>query len=103
MVSPPIGPSKAALEVSPVRRCWKNQNAKTVPTRRVAVMMRLSPIKVLQARAEARAILYFAGQFDFETAIEPLYLYAIESGINISLAREIIISAFGVFEDELTS
>ena len=103
MVSPPIGPSKAALEVSPVRRCWKNQNAKTVPTRRVAVMMRLSPIKVLQARAETRAYLYFAGQFDFETAIEPLYIYAIETGLSLSLAREIIRAAFDVFDDELVS
>ena len=61
---------------------------------------RLSSIKVLQARAEARAYLYFCGQFDFETAVEPLYVYAIENGLNISLAREIIA---GVFGDELIS
>ena len=56
---------------------------------------RLSPIKVLQARAEARAYLYFAGQFDFETAIESLYTYAIENGLSMSLAREIVEGVFG--------
>jgi hypothetical protein len=63
---------------------------------RAAVMRaRLSPIKVLQARAEARLLLHEAGQFDLEAAIEPLYLFAIEHGIAMSLAREIIAGAFG--------
>ena len=60
---------------------------------------RLSPIKVLQARAEARALLYDAGEFDLETAIEPLYLFAIEHGVSMSLAREIIGAIFRVEPD----
>ena len=60
----------------------------------------LSPIKVLQARAETRAILHQQGEFDLETALEPLFLFAIEHGIGISLTREII---RGVFGDEAAS
>ena len=55
----------------------------------------LSPIKVLQARAEARLYLYQCGQFDLEAAVEPLYIFAIESGISLSLARQIIHGVFG--------
>ena len=60
---------------------------------------RLNPIKLLQARTEARAILYDAGHFDLDTAIEPLFLFAIEAGIPISLARDIIGACFRLDPD----
>jgi hypothetical protein len=44
--------------------------------------MTVAPLLVLQARAEARALLYGASEFDLEEALEPLFLYAIDSGIT---------------------
>jgi hypothetical protein len=41
----------------------------------------VSPLLVLQARAEARALLYAACEFDLEQAIQPLMQYALDSGI----------------------
>lgn len=42
----------------------------------------VSPLLVLQARAEARAMLYAASEFDeLEAAIVPLLQYALASGI----------------------
>lgn len=41
----------------------------------------LPPMLVLQARAEARALLYGACEFDLEEAITPLMRYANDSGI----------------------
>ncbi|PWT76441.1 MAG: hypothetical protein C5B60_04130 [Chloroflexi bacterium] len=43
--------------------------------------MNLDPLRVLDERAKARAILYDTNEFDLEQALEPLYQYAIESGI----------------------
>jgi hypothetical protein len=49
----------------------------------------VSPLLVLQARAEARAILYAAGEFDgLEPAILPLLQYALASGITDEIGAE---------------
>lgn len=42
----------------------------------------VSPLLVLQARAEARAILYAACEFDIDEATAPLTRYALERGIT---------------------
>jgi hypothetical protein len=44
-------------------------------------MAKVSPLLVLQARAEARALLYRAGIFDLEEALAPLQAYARKRGI----------------------
>jgi hypothetical protein len=41
----------------------------------------VSPLLVLQARAEARALLYATCEFDLEAAVQPLLQYALASGI----------------------
>jgi len=43
--------------------------------------MTVSPFLVLQTRAEARAILYRAFEFDLEEAKAPLFGYALKAGI----------------------
>jgi hypothetical protein len=40
-----------------------------------------TPIVVLQARAEARALLYSVGEFELEQAVHPLYAFAIKRGL----------------------
>jgi len=50
-----------------------------------------SPLLVLQARAEARAILYAAGEFGEqldEPAVVPLLQYAMASGITDEIGAE---------------
>jgi hypothetical protein len=41
----------------------------------------MSPLLILQARAEARAVLYSASEFDLEQALVPLLNYAKRSRI----------------------
>jgi hypothetical protein len=41
----------------------------------------MNPLLVLQARAEARALLFGACEFDLEEAMHPLYAFAIEQGL----------------------
>jgi hypothetical protein len=41
----------------------------------------VAPLLVLQARAEARALLYATCEFDLEQAIQPLLQYALDSGV----------------------
>jgi hypothetical protein len=42
----------------------------------------IDPLFVFVARAEARAILLFAaGKFDLHAVVDPLQLYAVESGL----------------------
>jgi len=41
----------------------------------------MNPLLVLQARAQARAYLHAAGEFDIEQALDPLFRYAMASGI----------------------
>jgi len=49
----------------------------------------VSPLLVLQARAEARAILCAAGEFEqVEPAIVPLLQYAMDSGITDEIGAE---------------
>ena len=60
----------------------------------------VQPLLVLQARAEARAILYADGDYvDINDAIKPLMAYAFEAGIVDQIGAErahaIIKAAFG--------
>jgi hypothetical protein len=48
----------------------------------------MSPLLILQARAEARAALYGAGEFDLEKALAPLLSYALNSGVVEELGAE---------------
>ena len=48
----------------------------------------MSPLLVLQARAEARAMLYAGGEFDLERALAPLLTYALRSGVVDELGAE---------------
>jgi hypothetical protein len=50
----------------------------------------VSPLLVLQARAEARAILYAAGELgeQLEPAVVPLLQYAVDSGITDEIGAE---------------
>lgn len=41
----------------------------------------VSPLLVLQARAEARAVLYAANEFDLADALAPLHAFAVASGM----------------------
>lgn len=59
-------------------------------------MARVSPILVLQARAEARAALYAANEFDLFDALGPLHVFAVEveEQIGADAALAIIKAAF---------
>jgi hypothetical protein len=48
----------------------------------------MNPLLVLQARAEARAMLYAANEFDLEEAIAPLMQYALRSGVVDRIGAE---------------
>jgi hypothetical protein len=50
----------------------------------------VSPLLVLRARAEARAILYGEDQLTFEEAVHPLRIYAIRIGLLDQLGHEIV-------------
>jgi hypothetical protein len=60
----------------------------------------VAPMLVLRARAEARALLFVAGEFTLGEAIDPLLAYAERSGLLALLGREsideIIFDAFGI-------
>ena len=62
--------------------------------------MTVSPFLVLQARAEARAILYHAFEFDLEEAQAPLFDHALKTGIvddiGAAATMAIIDAAFGI-------
>ena len=64
-------------------------------------MANVSPFLVLQARAEARAILWAAGEYvDLDEALAPLRAYAVDSGVVEQIGADaswaIINSAFGL-------
>src|SRR5262245_7100866 len=64
-------------------------------------MANVSPFLVLQARAEARAILWAAGEYaDVDEALAPLRAYAVDSGVVEQIGADaswaIINSAFGL-------
>jgi hypothetical protein len=48
----------------------------------------MSPLLILQARAEARAALYRASEFDLEQAIAPLLRYTLEAGVIAEIGAE---------------
>jgi hypothetical protein len=50
--------------------------------------MSMNPLLILQARAEARAMLYAANDFDLEQALAPLLRYALESGVVDEIGAE---------------
>jgi hypothetical protein len=54
----------------------------------------IAPLRILQARAEARALLWQAGIFNAEEVLAPLYHYAIDNGISEEVADAIIRKAF---------
>jgi hypothetical protein len=56
------------------------------------------PLLVLQARAEARAILYAAGELgeQLEAAVVPLLQYAMDSGITDDIGAE---RAYAIVKD----
>lgn len=56
--------------------------------------MTISPLRILQARAEARAMLVRLGEIELEEALAPLEDYARESRIDSKLAVAIIRKAF---------
>jgi hypothetical protein len=55
---------------------------------RQAVVSQVNPLLVLQARAEARALLYATGEFDIEQALAPLLRCAISDGIIDQIGAE---------------
>jgi hypothetical protein len=61
---------------------------------------RVLPILVLRARAEARAILFRAGEFTLGDALDPLFAYAHKAGLVKTLGLEaienIVYDAFGI-------
>lgn len=65
--------------------------------------MTVSPFLVLQARAEARAILYHAHQLDLDEAMLPLRAYARASGILDDIGAAAVLAildrAFGIEPD----
>jgi hypothetical protein len=54
-------------------------------------MSTLSPISILIARAEARHMLYTAGEIDLHAAVEPLIDYACAAGIDQELGLEAVL------------
>jgi hypothetical protein len=49
-----------------------------------------SPLCVLIARAEARALLYAATEFDLPEAVDPLQSYAAESGLVDEIGQDAV-------------
>ena len=56
----------------------------------------MNPLLVLQARAEARALLFKCAEYeDIGEAITPLLVYTHENQLNTMVAIDIIKTAFG--------
>jgi hypothetical protein len=49
-----------------------------------------SPLCVLIARAEARTLLYAAGEFDLPDAVDPLQSFAVESGLVDEIGQDAV-------------
>jgi hypothetical protein len=63
-----------------------------------------TPLEILQVRTHARVILYAAGELDLEAATEPLYSYAIKSGLAAELGPDVVQAIIlSNFEFELES
>jgi hypothetical protein len=56
----------------------------------------MNPLLVLQARAEARALLYKTNEFDLHDALTPLLHYAVNSGVTDEIGGE---AAFAIIRD----
>jgi len=56
----------------------------------------MNPLLILQARAEARALLYKTNEIDLEQALAPLLRYAVKSGIADEIGGE---AAFAIIRD----
>jgi hypothetical protein len=73
----------------------------TVPVRQRDV--RIDPITVFIARAEARAMLYAAGEFDLHTAVDVLQADAERDGLVAAIGQDevqrIIAEAFSAVGD----
>lgn len=69
----------------------------TAPIRHTQI--RIDPLTVFKARAEARAILWAACEFDTPGAVDPLQAYAIASGLVDRLGQDevqrVLAIAFG--------
>lgn len=48
----------------------------------------MNPLLVLQIRAEARALLFAASEFDLELTLAPLLAYAMDAGIVDAIGAE---------------
>jgi hypothetical protein len=55
----------------------------------------VAPLLVLQARAEARALLYATCEFNLEAAIQPLLQYALDRGVIDKVGAD---GAFGIIK-----
>jgi len=49
-----------------------------------------SPLCILIARAEARALLYAANQFDLPEAVDPLQAFAVKSGLVDEIGQDAV-------------
>lgn len=50
----------------------------------------VDPLLVFLARAEARAILFDVGEFGIQSAVDPLQLYAVESGLVDRIGQDAV-------------
>jgi hypothetical protein len=61
----------------------------------------IDPLRVLLSRAEARAVLYRAGEFDLYHAVAPLFVYADDAGIIKELGEAAVLALIRqAFPDE---
>lgn len=52
----------------------------------------IDPLRILLSRAEARAVLYRAGEFDLYDAVAPLFVYADDAGIIEELGEAAVLA-----------
>lgn len=56
--------------------------------------MAVSAEEVFRARCQARALLWQAGELDLHDAVDKLVPYAVQVGLETSLAQQIMANAF---------
>lgn len=54
--------------------------------------MTKNPLLMLQARAEARAVLFAAGEFDLYDALDPLFAFVNTSGILDEIEADTVLA-----------
>lgn len=78
--------------------CWTTSNDAVLDDR--GIPLKVAPIRVLRERAEARAILFWAGEFTLGDALDPLFDYATKTGLikmfGLEAMQQIIHDAFGI-------